>query len=168
MEEEQNRAPAPAPNHHSRESGNLGIIESEQSRAPAMRDRGLTFQAVGFAIVGCAGTIIYHTFAGSEHLAYQLFAIAVTKFYWAFAVTLAAIFDGVRKMFETVQEIRRAARQKVIAKARAKGLKEGRAEGIAEGHSEAMRHVQSRMEREGLPPDTIDRILNGHRNGGDR
>ena len=71
-------------------------------------------------------------------------------------------------MFETVQEIRRAARQKVIAKARAKGLKEGRAEGIAEGHSEAMRHVQSRMEREGLPPDTIDRILNGHRNGGDR
>ena len=137
-----------------------------------MRDRGLTFQAVGFAIVGCAGTIIYHAFAGSDHWAYQLFEVAVSKFYWAFAVTLAAIFDWVRKMFETRAEIRRAARQRVIAKARAKGLKEGRAEGIAEGRAEgiaeAMRRAQSRMEREGFPPDTIDRILNGHRNGEDR
>ena len=136
-----------------------------------MRDRGLTFQAVGFAIVGCAGTIIYHAFAGSDHWAYQLFEVAVSKFYWAFAVTLAAIFDWVRKMFETRAEIRRAARQRIIAKARAQGLKEGRAEAAKareEGISEAMLHVQSRMEREGLPPDTIDRILNGHRNGSDR
>ena len=138
------------------------------------------FQAVGFAIVGCAGTIIYHTFTGSDHWGYQLFEVAVSKFYWAFAVTLAAIFDWVRKMFETVQEIRRAARQRIVAKARAKGLEEGIAEGrakgleegIAEGRAkgiaEAMRRAQSRMEREGFSPDTIDRILNGHRNGSDR
>ena len=139
-------------------------MEEEHSRAPAMRDRGLTFQAVGFAIVGCAGTIIYHTFAGSDHWAYQLFEVAVAKFYWAFAVTLAAIFDWVRKMFETRQEIRRAARQRVIAKARAEGLKEGH----AEGHAAAMRRVQTRMEREGFSPDAINRVLNGHRNGSDR
>ena len=151
-------------------------MEEEQSRAPALASRGLGFQAVGFAVVGGGGAIIYHTFAGSDHWVYQLFAVAVDKFYWAFAVTLAAIFDWVRKMFETVQEIRRAARQRIIEKARAKGLKEGiaegRAEGIAEGRAEGiaegMRRVQSRMEREGFPPDTIDRILNGHRNGSDR
>ena len=131
-------------------------MEEELSRAPAMRDRGLTFQAVGFAIVGCAGTIIYHTFAGSDHWAYQLFEVAVSKFYWAFAVTLAAIFDWVRKMFETRAEIRRAARQRVIAKAR------------AEGREEAMRDTRSRMEREGLSKDTIDRVLNGVRNGSGR
>ena len=148
-------------------------MEEGHGRPPTLAGRGLGFQAVGFAIVGVVGTLIYNTFAGSDHWAYQLFADGFTKFYWAFVVPLGAFFDWVRKMFETTQEIRRVARERAIAKARAKGradgLAEGRADGLAEGRAEGvaevMRRVQNRMESEGLPPDTIDRILNGHRNG---
>ena len=46
--------------------------------------------------------------------------------YWAFVVPLAALFDWGRRMFETRQEIRKAAFEKAVKKAVEKALEDER------------------------------------------
>ena len=117
-------------------------MDSRDSNSLALGSRGLGFQAAGFAIVGCLSAAALYLFAGSEHWAYQVFEICVVKLYWAFAIVLAAIFDKVRKMFETRAEIRRAM------------IEEGRAEGRDEGIARAL----SVVEGADLPDDVRKRL----------
>ena len=86
--------------------------------------RGIGFQAVGFAAVGGLSVAALYGFAGSDHWMYQAFELCVTKLYWAFVAPLAAIFDGVRKVFETRGELLERMREKARA---------GRARGRAHG-----------------------------------
>ena len=84
------------------------------------------WQALGFAVVGCAGVAILALWSESGSWVYQSFETAVTRLYWAFVVPLAALFDWGRRMFETRQEIRKAAVEKAIRKAVEKALEEER------------------------------------------
>ena len=121
-------------------------MDSRDSNSLALGSRGLGFQAAGFAVVGCSSAAALYLFAGSEHWAYQVFEICVVKLYWAFAVVLAAIFDKVRKMFETRAEIRRAM------------IEEGRAEGRSEGRDEGIASALSVVESADLPDDVRKRL----------
>lgn len=94
---------------------------STLDRTNASSERGIGFQAAGFAVVGCASVAILQT--GSESWAYQSFETAATRLYWAFVVPLAALFDWGRKMFETREAIRKAAVEKAIQKAVRKAVK---------------------------------------------
>ena len=80
-------------------------------------ERGIGYQAVGFAVVGCASVAILQVFSESSSWVYQSFETAAARLYWAFVVPLAALFDWGRRMFETRAEIRRAARKMAIKKA---------------------------------------------------
>ena len=93
------------------------------SRTP---ERGIGFQALGFAVVGCASVAILQLWSESGSWAYQSFETAVSRLYWAFVVPLAAVFDWGRRMFETREEIRKAAVEKAIRKAVKKALKDER------------------------------------------
>ena len=80
-------------------------------------ERGIGFQAVGFAVVGCAGVAILQVFSESSSWAYESFETAVVRLYWVFVVPLAALFDWGRRMFETREEVRKAAFRKELKKA---------------------------------------------------
>lgn len=89
-------------------------------------ERGIGFQALGFAVVGCASVAILQIWSESGSWAYQSFETAVSRLYWAFVVPLAALFDWGRRMFETRQEIRKAAFEKAVKKAVEKALEDER------------------------------------------
>ena len=80
-------------------------------------ERGFGFQALGFAVVGCASVAILQVWSESGSWAYQSFETAVARLYWAFVVPLAALFDWGRKMFETRKAIREAAIEKTVKRA---------------------------------------------------
>lgn len=88
----------------------------------ALVDRGIYWQIGGFTVVALASVAILTEFAGSEHRAFLYFEVAVTKLYWAFAIPLAGLFEGVRKLFERTSERRARIRQQ----AHEEGLREGR------------------------------------------
>lgn len=89
-------------------------------------ERGIGFQAVGFAVVGCVSVAILQFGSESDSWVYQSFQTAATRLYWAFVVPLAALYDWGRKMFETREAIRRAAVERAIEKAVEKALKNER------------------------------------------
>ena len=104
------------------------------------------WQALGFAVVGCAGVAILELWSESGYWIYQSFETAVTRLYWAFVVPLAALFDWGRRMFETRQEIRKAARKKAIQKAVKKAVDEER------------KRIMAALEQyKGLPRNEIER-----------
>ena len=90
----------------------------QPDRSGQISDRGIWWQIIGFTVVGGGCLAILEVFAGSEFWAYQWFETAATRLYWAFVIPLAGLFDEARKMFETKMEIRRAAREKALAKVR--------------------------------------------------
>ena len=101
-------------------------------RAPDLQgvlvDRGIGFQAAGFALVWFVSTTILELFDGSNLWLYQWFERATVDIYWASLVPLAALFDWMRKMFERGKAIREAKKAEIQEKARLKGLQEGRQE----------------------------------------
>lgn len=101
-------------------------------RAPDLQgvlvDRGIGFQAAGFALVWFVSTTILELFDGSNLWLYQWFERATVDIYWASLVPLAALFDWMRKMFERGKAIREAKKAEIQEKARLKGLREGRQE----------------------------------------
>ena len=94
--------------------------------AGSTSERGIGWQALGFAVVGCAGVAILELWSESGSWVYHSFETAATRLYWAFVVPLAALFDWGRRMFETRQEIRKAAVEKAIRKAVEKALEDER------------------------------------------
>ena len=116
--------------------------------ASSTSERGIGWQAFGFAVVGCAGVAILELWSESGYWVYQSFETAVTRLYWAFVVPLAALFDWGRKMFETRREIREAARAKVIQKAVKKAV-----------DKERKRIVAALEQYTGLPRKEIERKI---------
>ena len=110
-----------------------GIIRAAADFPGALVDRGIGFQAVGFALVLLVSTTVLKLFHGSGFWLYQWFDIAVTGTYWSSIVPLAALFDWMRKMFERGKAIREAKKAEIRAKERRKGREEGIAEGIERG-----------------------------------
>ena len=114
-----------------------GIIRAAADLPGALVDRGIGFQAAGFAVVLLASTTVLKLFQGSSFWLYQWFDIAATGTYWSSLVPLAALFDWMRKMFERGKAIREAKKAEIRAKERRKGIElglaQGRAEGLAEG-----------------------------------
>ena len=117
----------------------------------AAASRGIGYQAVGFIAVALITLAILKTFQGSAHWTYQTFALAIDQLYWALLVPLAALFERIRKMFETRAQIREGMKEE--------GRIEGRVQGIAQGIAQANAETRARMERAGLPPETIALIL---------
>ena len=115
--------------------------------AGSASERGIGWQALGFAVVGFAGVAILELWSESGYWVYQSFETAVTRLYWAFVVPLAALFDWGRRMFETRQEIRKAAREKAIRKAVDKAIKD------------KLRQISKRAETLNIPPEDIKKLL---------
>ena len=91
-------------------------------------DRGIYWQLGGFAVVALASVAILAEFANSNGRAFIYFEIAVTRLYWAFLIPLAGLFDGVRKMFEKMSEIRAKRKQRWLDEGRRLEREQMRAE----------------------------------------
>ena len=107
-------------------------------------DRGIGWQAAGFALVALASVAILEFYSGSDFWLFEAFRTAVVQIYWALVVPLGALFDWGRKMFETGKAIREAKLKQI--------RDEGRQEGIE--------LVKSLLEESGvsLPPDVAERL----------
>ena len=103
-----------------------GIIRAAADFPGALVDRGIGFQAAGFAVVLLASTTVLKLFQGSSFWLYQWFDIAATGTYWSSIVPLAALFDWMRKMFERGKAIREAKKAEIRAEERRRGRAEGR------------------------------------------
>ena len=145
-----------------------GIIGATPDSLGGLVDRGIGFQAAGFAVVLLASTTILRVFQGSEFWLYQWFEIAATGTYWAAVAPLAALFDWMRKMFERGKAIREAKKAEILAKERRKGHAEGHAEGQAEGLAKGVelvrereKEIQTLLKSPGvtLPPEIADAIF---------
>ena len=143
-------------------------------------DRGIGWQAAGFALVALSSVVILELYSGSEFWLFEAFRTAVVQIYWALVVPLGALFDWGRKMFETGKAIREAklkqirdeGRQEGHQEGRQKGRQEGRQEGIKEGRHEGRRETvelfRTVLEESGvsLPPDVAERLYEEqNRNG---
>lgn len=126
-----------------------GIIRAAPDIPGALVDRGIGFQAVGFALVLLASTTILKLFQGSSFWLYQWFDIAATGTYWSSIVPLAALFDWMRKMFERGKAIREAKKAEIRAKERRKGRAEGRAEGLELGLTRGLTEGRAEGRTEG-------------------
>ena len=116
-------------------------------------ERGIGFQAVGFAVVGCASVAILQFGSESGSWAYQSFETAATRLYWAFVVPLAALFDWGRKMFETRKAIREAAIERAIEK----GVRKVVGQAVEQAVENERRRIWEQLR--GLSPEEIaDRI----------
>ncbi len=132
-------------------------------------DRGIYWQVGGFTLAAVASVAILAEFSGSELRAFIYFEIAVTRLYWALVIPLAGLFDGARKMFEKMSDIRAKRRQRWLDEGRREGHQEGRREGHQEGrregHQEGRRQERERMRAElqrlaaDLPPEVVASLL---------
>ena len=120
-------------------------------------DRGIHWQIAGFLLVACASASILAEFAGSDHRAFIYFEIAATRLYWALVIPLAGLFDGARKMFEKMSEIRARRRQRWLDE----GRREGRQEGRQEGRRQERERVRAEVQRLGatLSPEVVASLL---------
>ena len=109
----------------------------------AFEERGLIWQGSGFALVGAISLPLLWVYSEADHWSIGIYRLAVTQLNWAFVIALALVIEGIREMFKTNTEIRRAAREKAFAKATEKG--ERRAE----------KRMKSILRRHGidLPPE---------------
>ena len=112
-------------------------------------DRGIYWQIGGFAVVALSSAVLLVEFAGSDYRAFLYFEVAATKLYWAFVIPLAGLFDGVRKMFEKMSEIRAKRRQRWLDEGRHEGRQEGRREGRQEGRREGRQEGRREGRQEG-------------------
>ena len=125
-------------------------------------DRGIYWQVGGFTMVAVASVAILAEFSGSELRAFIYFDIAVTRLYWALVIPLAGLFDGARKMFEKMSDIR--------SKRRQRWLEEGRREGRQEGREQERERLRSEVQRLGdaLPPEVVASLLGEPDNPGEQ
>ena len=119
--------------------------------ASDLSERGVGFQALGFAVVGLSSVVLLQVFSGSTFWLYKGFQTAVTQLHWAFLVPLAALFDWGRKMFETRQAIREAAFRSRIEAALDERIKQAL-------ENERQR-IRENLRKSNLPKDVQDEIL---------
>ncbi len=137
------------------DNGRDGTIRAPDSPSRLI-DRGVGFQAAGFTLVLFISVVVLELFEGSNFWLYQWFKRAATEIYWSSLVPLGALFDWVRKMFESGKAIREAKKAEI----REKGLREGREKGREEGRREAER-IKALLESPGvnLPPEIASAIF---------
>ncbi len=109
-----------------------------------LEERGVVWQGVGFALIGAASLPVLWVYSEADHWSIGVYRLAVTQLSWAFVVAIALTIEGVRKMFETRTEIRRAARERAIAKAREKGERTGEQRGERTGEQRGERIGEQR------------------------
>ncbi len=120
-----------------------------EGAASSLEERGIVWQGIGFAMIGAISLPLLWIYSEADHWSIGVYRLAVTQLSWAFALAIAIVIEGIRRMFETRTEIRRAARAKAIAKAR---QKERRA---------IEKRLRSAYEKRGMdvPTDIIDEAL---------
>ena len=123
-------------------------MASEKSDlASELSERGIGFQAWGFAVVGFSSVVVLQFYSGSDSWLYKSFQTAVTQLHWAFLVPLAALFDWGRTMFETRKAIREAAIKSQIEEAVEKVLESER------------QRIRERLAKSDLPRDVQEQVL---------
>ena len=124
----------------------------------ALEERGVVWQGAGFALVGAVSLPLLWVYSEADHWSIGIYRLAVTQLSWAFVIALALVIESIREMFKTSTEIRRAAREKAIAKAFAKGAKQG--------EQRALERFKAVLDEPGvdLPPDVEQRLFD---NGGE-
>lgn len=128
-------------------------MRDSQSQVPeALVNRGVGWQAAGFALTGIACLVILRTFDGTNFWLYQWFETLTVDLYWSTIVPLAFLFDWWRKMFESAKAIREAKKAEI----REKALREGE-----ERERERIRKELQELEAAGvtLPPVVAEAIL---------
>ena len=124
-----------------------------------LEERGLVWQAIGFALIGAASLTVLTIYSEADILAVELYRLASTEYQWSFIGLIALTIDRVRKMFETRTEIRKAARERAIEKATSKGVEQGLEQGlelgVEKGRDEATARIRASLLRHGveLPPE---------------
>ena len=120
-----------------------------EGAASSLEERGIVWQGIGFATIGVISLPLLWIYSEADHWSIGVYRLAVTQLSWAFALAIAIVIEGIRRMFETRTEIRRAARAKAITKAR---QKERRA---------IEKRLRSAYEKRGMdvPTDIIDEAL---------
>ena len=88
-----------------------------------LEERGLIWQGSGFALIGAGSLLVLSVYSEADHWSIGIYRLAVTQLNWAFVVAIALGIEGIRSMFKTTTEIRKAARERYIAKEVEKRLK---------------------------------------------
>ena len=125
-------------------------MRESQSQVPeALVNRGVGWQAAGFALTGIACLVILRWFEGSDFWLYQWFETVTVELYWSAIVPLAFLFDWVRKMFESAKAIREAKKAEIRKKA------------LREGEKRERERILNELESAGvtLPPAVAEAVL---------
>ncbi|MCY3844089.1 MAG: hypothetical protein OXH69_11165 [Acidobacteria bacterium] len=123
----------------------------EPDLASDLSDRGIGFQALGFAIVGFSSVALLQFYSGSDFWLYKSFQTAVTQLHWAFLVPLAALFDWGRKMFETSQAIREKVFQRRVETALDKR--------VEQALKSERKRIRENLDKSELPDDVKQKLL---------
>ena len=149
------------------DNGQDGTIGLNDSRG-GLSDRGIGFQAAGFALVWLGSTAILELFEGSGFWLYQWFERATVDTYWAALIPLGAFFDWVRKMFERGKAIREAKKAEIEEKARQLGLERGLAQGMEQGISQGIAQGMEQGISQGIAQGMEQGIAQGMEQGMDQ
>ena len=132
----------------------------------SLKERGVVWQAIGFAVIGTASVAALSVYSDSQHWIVTTYRLAATELNWAYVAIIALAIEGARKLFEKATEIRRRYSEEADAKAMEKGEQRGIQRGREEGEREALDRVRSELSKHGieLPPDAEEAIYgkNGH------
>ena len=123
-----------------------------------LEERGFWWQAIGFGLIGAVSVSVLSIYSDSHDTMIEVYRLAATQVQWAFVAPIVAVVERIRKMFEKKSEIRRMAREEVIAKAEERGLEQGLERGLEqglergrqEGERETMERVRSDLRKQGI------------------
>ncbi len=138
-----------------------------------LEERGFWWQAIGFGLIGAISVSVLSIYSDSHDTTIEVYRLAATQVQWAFVAPIVATVERIRKMFEKKSEIRRMAREEVIAKAKEQGLEQGLERGLErgleqgrqEGERGAMERFRSDLRKHGiqLTAEQEEDMFNGYR-----
>ena len=134
-----------------------------------LEERGLIWQGSGFALIGAVSLLLLSIYSEADHPSIGTFRLAVTQLSWAFVLPIALAIEGIRSMFKTTAEIRKAARDEFIVKEVKKAERRGRERGIQEGKQlgaqQAVERFKADLEMRGveIPPDVAEEVFKNGR-----
>ena len=134
-----------------------------------LEERGFWWQAIGFGLIGAVSVTVLSIYSDSHDTMIEVYRLAATQVQWAFVAPIVATVERIRKMFEKKSEIRKMAREEVIAKAKEQGLEQGLERGLERGRQEgergAMERFRSNLRKHGiqLTAEQEEDMFNGYR-----